>query len=447
MSGERTPRRLVAMLAAGGLAVALVGTTVTASSAAWTDQEWDGSTLGSLDCTASGIVDSRAWGRVLSGEVTGTSLDPVLATDGITVDNVAPASTSTGTSQAAPVTDLGADAWSAGLGVSALSSLDLGAGVILPLDAGTGTYTQFGRATSGGMATGAAGAVTSAAGGLVSIDTPTGSTPRLGTLRLSDVLDSVLPGLGTPVSRLADVDLEVGAVASIADLDGCALLWDPASLGTSLDREYLVAALRLALTGDVVAGFGVSLDATLGTLQSELDARLTQTVDAAVVSSVASLLTTALAGIGGIAVDPAAVTVAVGGSIDLAPVRALLASDITDGVVTVNLASGRVSADLAALLGDAYADGDGLNGRDPNTSVLQPAVLDALLDRLSAVIADFVTNTIQPAISQAVLGTAITVTVVSLLDATVTVVVPVTVPQIIQVRSVVSGSIGGFTGA
>ncbi|WP_187265005.1 choice-of-anchor G family protein [Homoserinibacter sp. GY 40078] len=445
--GDRRARTGIAVTSSAVFAVLLVGTTVNASAAAWVDEEWDTADVAALDCSASATMDSVAWGRVLTGAVSGASLDPIASTDGITVTNVAPATTSTGTSQAAPVTSLGSDAWSAALGLSALSSLDLGAGVVLPLDAGTGSYTQYGRATSNGIAIGASGAVTSQAGGLVSLDTPTASTPRLGTLRLSEVLDAVLPGLGTPVSRLSDVDLEIGAVGSVAELDGCEVAWNEASLSTHLDRDYLASALDLGLTSDLASGLGTSTDATLAGLQTTLNSTLNASVSASVVSSVASLLTTAFAGIAGVTVDPDAVTVTVAGTIDLTSVRALITNDISDGVVTINLSTGRITADLAALVGEAYADSDGLNGRAPNTSVLTPAVLNALMARLSTVLGNFVTNTLQPAVATAILNTAITVRVVALLDATVTVIVPVTVPQVLRVDSLFSGTIGGFTGA
>jgi hypothetical protein len=440
-------RRLVATAASVAFGALLVTSTVTASGASWVDQEWDAGAITALDCTAPDAVDTRAWGRVLTGQVLGASLDPVAATDGINVVNLAPATTSTGTSAAAPVSALGSDAWAAALGISALSMLDLGAGVTLPLDAGTGVYTQYGRATGTGIMTGASGAVTTDGAGLVSLEVPDASTPRLGTLRLSTVLDSVLPGLGTPAGRLSDVDLEVGAVGSVAELDSCPTIWDTSSFSGALDRDYLVAALRLGLTSDLVSGFGSTVDTTLEGLQLALDTELNAAVDTSIVTAVTSLLGTALQGIAGVSLgsNPAVVTVT--GTVNLAPVRALLVQDITDGVVTINLASGRVSADLGALLGEAYADGDGLNGRTANTTVLQPAVINALLTRVSALLTSFVTNTIQPAVAKAILDTAIVVKVGATLNAVVTVIVPVHVPDIIRLDSQFSGTIGGFTGA
>jgi len=445
----RPARRILAAVSSAAFGAVLVASTVTASSASWTDTEWDRTALESLDCAAPGSMDARAWGRVLTGALGSVQLDPILAIDGVSVSNLAPATSSAATSHAAPLTDLGGDAWSGALGLSVLSSLSLGAGLVLPLDAGTGTYTQYGRATSAGEQIGASGAVTTQAGGLASLTTPDAGTPRLGTLRLSTVLDAILPGLGVAVGSLSDVDLTVGAVGAIAELDACAVAWNPAALATELDREYLVAGLDLGYTSDLVSGLGTGLATTLTGLQSSLNTLLTAQVSASAISSLTSYLGTSLGGIADVGLGSDPVTVTVSGAVNLAPVSALLTNDITDGVVTVNLASGRVSADLAALLGQNYADSDGLNGRDPNTSVLQPGVINALLTRISTLLTNFVTNTIQPAIAKAILDTSVSVTIAAHLDATVSVLGLglTTLPNALSLTIGVSGTIGGFTGA
>lgn len=443
--GRSRSAAIIAVVALGALAAS---SGVVASSAAWTDREFVASHASSLSCDTAPAVDARAWGRILNGQVLGRSLDPIASTDGITVSNIAPAVTSTGSSAAAPVSSLGNDAWAAALGLGVLSSLNLGAGITLPLDAGTGAYTQYGRATAAGVQTGAAGAVTTDGAGLASLQTAGPTTPRLGTLRLSSVLDSVLPGLGVATGALADVDLAVGAVGSVADLDGCDVLWNPASIATALDRDYLVASLDLGLTSNVVAGAGTSIDGTLAGLQPTLNGILTQTVSTAVVSSLTGTLTSALGGIAGVAVDPNAVSVTVTGSINLAPVRALLTQTLTDGVVSINLSTGRVGADLAVLVGEAYGDSYGLNGRAPNTSVLTPEVLNALLARVTTILNSFITTTVQNAVTKAIRDTVIGVRLIADLDARVSVagLGLVNLNQVLRLNTLFSGTIGGFTG-
>lgn len=441
-------RRVVAIVAGTTFAAVLVTGTITSSAASWTDREYDRSAVQALDCSAVENMDTRAWGRVLTGQLLTAQLDPIAALDGITVTNLQPATDSTGTSTAAPVTNLGSDAWSGALGLSVLNSLDLGAGLVLPLDAGTGAYTQYGRATNAGDMAAASGAVTTQAGGLASLTTPDANTPKLGTLRLSSVIDSVLPGLGVPVGALSDVDLEVGAVGSIAELDGCAATWDQEALADELNREYLVAGLDLAYTSDLVSGLGTSLATTLDTLETTLNGLLTAQVPPTAISSLTSSLTGVLGPIAGVSLGDDPVTASVSGVINLDPVVALLTNDLSDGVVTINLASGRVNVDLAALLGESYEDSDGLNGRDPNTSVLQPDVINALLVRISNVLNAFITGPVEDAITTAIYDTEVTVELGAHLDATVSVVVlgTLTVPNVVNVTSTISGKIGGFIG-
>jgi predicted ribosomally synthesized peptide with SipW-like signal peptide len=264
------PPRIVAV----GLAF-LVGATgllvATPSLASWTDVEHVRSDAATADCTQPGSVDATAWGRMLTGTLLGTDLDPVAAIDGITVDNLDPALTSTATT-AAVETDLGSDAWSADLALSVLSALDVGAGIPLPFDTDVGSYTQYGRATSDGISVGASGAVTSAAGGLASLDDPGTATPRLATLRLSTLIDSALPGIGVDTADLADAELRIGTVGAIAELDSCATLWSGAAPGSDLLRDYLIQDLGLALTSATVTDVASEIRSSVTGLETTLDA-------------------------------------------------------------------------------------------------------------------------------------------------------------------------------
>jgi hypothetical protein len=93
-------------------------------------------------------------------------------------------------------------------------------------------------------------------------------------------------------------------------------------------------------------------------------------------------------------------------SLDLTAVRGLTTETITDdaGTVALNLATGQVSVDLAALLGEAYGSEGfggqpvhGLNALDPNTElVLNAGVTNALVaaleQALDAWVADIVAS-------------------------------------------------------
>jgi predicted ribosomally synthesized peptide with SipW-like signal peptide len=410
------PPRMVA-LALAALVIASGAVVATPSLASWTDVEYVRSDAAATDCTVADSVDTTAWGRMLTGTLLGTDLDPVVAIDGITVENLDPAVTSSATTSAVP-TDLGSDAWSADLALSVLSALDVGAGIPLPFDTDSGAYTQYGRATSDGVSVGAAGAVTAATGGLVSLDDPGSATPRLATLRLSTLIDSALPGIGVDTADLADAELRIGTVGAIAELDSCASLWSGAAPGADLVRDYLVQDLGLALTSATVTDVASEIRTSVTDLETALDAvtpagtAITGAALASVQASLASVLDLDLLGVDISLASLDSATIGV--DFDLDPVVAAVSGQLTDGLVTIDLTSGLVQVDLAALFDAAYGSSGGLNGLPANTSVLTAPVLAELSARVGGLIAGFVNLTLQPALDAALEAATVTVT----LDAT-----------------------------
>lgn len=443
------PPRTVAV----GLAL-LVGASgflvATPSLASWTDVEFVRSAAAAADCTVPDSVDATAWGRMLTGTLLGTDLDPVAAIDGITVDNLDPALTSTATTSAV-ATDLGSDAWSADLALSVLSALDVGAGIPLPFDSDAGTYTQYGRATSDGISVGASGAVTTAAGGLASLDDPGSATPRLATLQLSTLIGAALPGLGVDSADLADAELRVGTVGAIAELDSCATLWSGAAPGSDLVRDYLIQDLGVAVTSATVTDVAAEIRTSVTELETTLDAlapagtAITGAALTAVQNSLATILDLDLLGV---EISLASLDSAtIGVDFDLDPVVAAVSGELTDGVVTIDLTSGLVQADLVALFDAAYGSSGGLNGLPANTSVLTAPVLAELSTRAGLLLTDFVDLTLQPLLDAAL--DAATVTVI--LDATLRTRATVLFTTIdvlgLDLHTELSGTVGGFTGA
>jgi hypothetical protein len=434
---------LAVLVAASGLVVA------SPSLASWTDTEYVRSDAAAADCTAPGSVDTTAWGRMLTGSLLGTDLDPIAAIDGITVDNVDPALTSSATTSAV-ATDLGSDAWSADLALSVLSALDVGAGIPLPFDTDTGAYTQYGRATSDGLSVGASGAVTRAAGGLASLDDPGTATPRLATLQLSTLIGAALPGLGVDTADLADAELRIGTVGALAELDSCATLWSGAAPGSDLVRDYLIQDLGLALTSATVTGVASEIRASVTDLETSLDAlspagtAITGAALTAVQSTLATILDLDLLGVEITLASLDSATIGV--DFDLDPVIAAVSGELTDGIVTIDLTSGLVEADLAALFDAAYGSAGGLNGLPANTSVLTAPVLAELSARAGVLLTDFVDLTLQPLLDAAL--EAATVTVV--LDATLRTQATVLLTTIdvlgLDLHTEITGTIGGFTG-
>lgn len=434
---------LAALVLTGGAAVA------TPSLASWTDTEYVRADATAADCTVEGSVDTTAWGRMLTGTLLGTDLDPVVAINGITVENLDPGVTSSATTSAVP-TDLGSDAWSADLALSVLSALDVGAGIPLPFDTDTGAYTQYGRATSDGISVGASGAVTAATGGLASLDDPATATPRLATLRLSTLIGSALPGLGVDSADLADAELRIGTVGAIAELDSCTSLWAGSAPGADLLRDYLVQDLGLALTSATVTDVASEIRASVTELETSLDAlapsgtAITGAALTAVQSSLASILDLDLLGVD---ISLASLdTVTIGVDFDLGAVVAAVSGELTDEVVTIDLTSGVVHADLAALFDAAYGSSGGLNGLPPNTSVLTAPVLAELSTRAGALLTQFVDLTLQPALDEALQAATVSVVLDATLRTQATVLFTTVNVLGLDLHSEIIGTVGGFTG-
>lgn len=404
-------RRGAAALAAGMVAAVVAALGIPVSAASWVDREWATAEVAALDCDDAAVVNSTAWGRVLTGTLSGQSLDPVAAIDGITVSNIAPATTSAAVS-AATTHALAGDAWSTDLALTGLGAVTVGGGVALPFGTSTGSYTQYGRATSSGLSVGASGAVTSAADGVASLEPASSATPRLARLQLSSLLDSSLPGLGVTTAQLADVALRVGTLGAIASYASCDPLWNAAAPGSALTREYLVKDLGLDLTSSTISGFGTGLRSSLATLETTLDALLAPgtSIGGAALTSITTALNSALTlSVAGVTVSLGSVnSVKVGVDFSLQPVIDLVAGSLSDGVVTVNLTTGAVSADLAALFDAAYSHSGGLNGLSPNTSVLTAPVLAELQSRVGTLLQNFATGTIQPALTAALDAATVT---------------------------------------
>lgn len=429
-------RRGVAALAAAVAGVLALAVAVPPSAASWVDAEWVTAPVGALECGEAGAVNATAWGRMLTGALSGQQLEPVAAIDGITVTNTGVSSTA---SSAASTTDLGSDAWTSSLGLTALSGLAVGGGATLPFGTNAGAYTQYGRATSPGLSVGAAGAITSAGSGVVALETPGAATPRLATLQLSTLLDSSLPGLGVTTAQLADVRLRLGALAAIASYDSCGPLWRGAAPGSALVREYLVDDLGLDVTSSLVADAASAIRTSLTTLEATIDAldSATTTIPAALTAALSSALDLGVVSLG--SVESLGLTV----DVDLAPVRALVAGPLTDGVVTVDLSTGRVSADLEALFGAAYASSTGLNGLAPNTSVLTPPVLAAISTRVGRILTMFVTTTLRDAVLAAVQNASVSIAISAKLDV---VVAGIPVLNALRLQTALAGTVGSFLG-
>ncbi len=409
----RNRRGVGGVAAAVLVSTALVAQGGIATDATWNDAEWahaPATAVGTSDCAAAaGHFAARGEGRALSGSLLGVDLDTIAEAEGVTVTNNGERTLHTA---GAPVSGL-EGAFRDPLTVNALTALQLPlTGLLeLPTDNSTGVVGQFGQARTDGLAHGAGGYVTDS-GGIDLADEQTGGYPGLATLRLSDLLNSPLLGdigLGSTLSGVSDLELEVGAVAGEARLDACAEAWSSGG-GTGsaartvaaiaaddvvagLERRYLAASADLRFASPVVGALSSELNALLGGLEGTVNGLIgaggvKPGIESGVATLLNAVLSTPLLTLGSVELNTLTA------QIDLAPVRSLIDTGFHDsgGVISVDAASGTVSIDTSALLQQAYPDrvGDGLNGLPPNTNLLaDPAILNALTQSLTEALTEW----------------------------------------------------------
>lgn len=389
-SGAARRRGISTAAAALLVSTALVAQSGVTTNASWADAEWTRTpAVGTVDCDAAdGAFATRGEGRALSGALLGMDLDSIAEASGVEVTNNGSRSQET----RSVATSLGNDAYANPLDVTALSAVDvdLGQGMLhLPLDNSTGALGQYGQAKSDGLSVGASGYVTNT-GGIATA--PGNAYPDLASLSLSQLLGSINPGVAASISNVANLELATGAVAGRAHLDGCAAAWaaDPAQ---AITREYLVSSLSTSFTSSTVTALRTEVLSAINGLQPTVNALVgSQGLLQSITGPLVTNLTSVLAGPGGsglVRIDGTQTTITA--TVNTSPLMTALNAPIGNDIVTIDLASGRITTDFAALLAEAYPGvyGAGLNEQPPNTNLLaDPMVMqtftNAVADALTA---------------------------------------------------------------
>jgi hypothetical protein len=197
---------------------------------------------------------------------------------------------------------------------------------------------------------GGAGAVSE--NGTIDLQYNGSAGPSLATLQLSHVLAQLAgDGVSELVSSVSDLTLDIGAVAGRAQMNS------PTPVPVSaVERDYLLAYLHLLGTSNLVSALGSALNDT---------APINLTVDA---GPILDLLEGALGGL----VSASAV---VSATLDA---RQFTGEDpvLNSGAISLDLADGELTIDVAPLLGHAFPGADGsLNGLAPNSRLFVDAGL------------------------------------------------------------------------
>lgn len=365
-------RRILAGLTLAGIglgATAVVDDGIEPTLAAWVDTEHAHGVVGALHCADPGNFATNSAGRFLGANVLGLDLDTVVAATGLRVENDGTIAAPTPPGAA----NVGPDAFAGDLDVALLLAQAplLSIALDLPLQGqAAGVYRQYGRATSHGEAAGAAGAVTDAGAVLVNASNPDPGLPSAGRIHLGGLLPSV--------AALADLDLVVGAVAASSVLDAC-----PFELAVA--RDYGIASLELVESGAAISGL----------YQTIVDA--VAAVDATVEGLRTSLVQPVLGLLGALSfLGVLSVTVDLDVNLEaaLAPVLAGTRSD-PQGIVTLDLQAGEIRVNLANLLGGAH----GLNGRDPNSELLDGEFFATLLPQVTSIVGDLLAELVDDVVA------------------------------------------------
>jgi hypothetical protein len=369
-------RKLVPLSIAASAAL-LIPSSITATSASWTDAEWvhaDDVGTSSLICGQDTGFESTSYGRFLSGSLLGTSLDPVADLEQMTLaldDDGAEISP-------ADAVDLGSTppssyVYANPFDLSLLSIVGVNlTGFSVPLPgAALGAANQYARVDTFGSAAGASGLINNSGAVQVSDTTPPADLPSPATVRIGQLLPSI--------AGIADAQLQVGAVAASSVLDGCAALrqqlWGITPEAPVATRAYGIAGLGLRLDSPAVSALVTNVNSGVSSIQAAVDS----------LTGSSGVLSNAL-GAGLDLALPGVLTTSVGGTVTVTglnlanSVSALLTTPLTDGVVTVDLQSGRIDVDLDALL-------PSLNNAAPNTEiVLNNAVLNPIVTRVGTLL-------------------------------------------------------------
>lgn len=329
---------------------------------------------GTPAANAAGGDESRAAARFVSGSIGGQNLDNVAAVKGVEAVNKGSKTPVTATND---------------LDVTVLNAIPVKApgGITVPLGdiVRLGAVNQYAQAADAGVSRAAAGAVSDA--GVV--DTTGGSAfPAEATVSLTPLLQAPL------TSVVDDVSLRLQAITGVAALDAvrdkapsaaCTDLSDPADC-----RDYQITGGRLAMSAPALKtlvaaltganGIAGQLDSTVNALTGTNGA-LTTALQSGRTSLLGSLPLSGLLG----NLTPAdfdggtGLSVTVTSDVDGA-VGKVLATKLSDGVVTIDLAAGTITVDLDKLL--RASTGHGLNDLAPNTEVLSAKVISDLTKRI-----------------------------------------------------------------
>lgn len=222
-------------------------------------------------------------GKLVSGTVFSINLDTLASVNGVRAKSPAPQGTETGYTSDGTTGDY--DEFANTLSITALQAIQIDAtgltnGTLTSifsslLPANVGAHNQYSYAASEGLSKGAAGVVVD--NGDTALQ-PDASYPDFGTLDLKTLLTPILGPAAITAAGVANLNLQIGAVAGRAR-------WDVCAVPAQLTRDYLINHLRLVIDSPLLATLTDLIATTLNTALSALILTGTVAIDATVITN------------------------------------------------------------------------------------------------------------------------------------------------------------------
>lgn len=348
-------------------------------------------------CPTKTFTNVRGAGRFLGGTLLGTNLDTIADISGVTT-------TSNGTAGNVTPDPAGATringseyypyAYSVPLSVGVINdAIGVTLAALLDLNTDLGAVNQYARSVFNGNSAGGSGLVDESSGAISFKGN--GAYPSYAKINVRNLVASVTnSALASALADVADVTLDVGAVAARAAVDTCA--------SDEVTREYLVAWVKTIVKVPAVASLLQAVNTWLGNLPDTLVNGVTGPggAVATLLSGLQSLLNPILHVLG-LHLKDLGVEVTLDSSTTL---NALLANQLTDnaGVLTIDLSGNSadaVTVDTGALLGYPWnaTKGSRLSNLAPNTELaINSTVINSLLKTtLTTVLQDWLDNIVE----------------------------------------------------
>lgn len=381
----------------------------------------------SPSCTDDTLLNSQARAQMLSGQIGGANLDVLAEVNGVhaqAFDPIADGADST-------ATDLKTNP----LTVDVLSAINLNLGglsgaLTTILDFVTaqdaGVLNEYAYANENAQSAlvpeapevGGAGAVGNDGTIALSVDDP--NPPALGTIDLYSILQQATgEGVAELVDLIAGLNLDIGAVAGLAELDYVCDT-ERGLTDETVDRDYLLAYLNLVIESNAVGELVTALNDALPTLTIDTDEVFDLIAGLPVIGPIIS-------GLGRNLLNVSA-------SVDLAGLLEDPIPNVDNSALQVDLEGGALTLDLAALLGGPYTGeiSPWLNSLAPNSRLFVDAglptgavvnLVDDLVDDLLERLKDLVQ--VDVSLNALLLRLNINASLRSLLDGTATAVIQV----------------------